>query len=138
MSEKNWLEIIDRSNLFDGTAVVLYDELAKVTTQLVSMTDDRDNERKWANEYCNEVQELKAQLAEAEKIKGKLLKFFLKCTDPEQAGLDICGGDVQDWSVELGLLIEEVAKEDGEEWEVGDTIYKLAPELIAKEEVESE
>jgi hypothetical protein len=58
-----------------------------------------------------------------------LREFFLRCIDCAFAA-DVDATDVQDWAIELGLCVADVATEDdcGHPWydgEPGDTIYRV-------------
>ena len=51
-------------------------------------------------------------------------------------GSDVCGGDIQEWAVQAGLIVPDTVTEEnrheisnGEYFDIGDTFYRFSPDL---------
>lgn len=74
------------------------------------------------------------------------LQWFARAVmDAAWMGGDVCGGDIQEWALQAGLIVPDTVTEEnrheiynGEYFDIGDTFYRFSPDLedVAWDEIE--
>lgn len=65
------------------------------------------------------------------------LQWFARAVmDAAWMGGDVCGGDIQEWALQAGLIVPDTVTEEnrheiynGEYFDIGDTFYRFSPDL---------
>src|SRR5690606_8149153 len=66
----------------------------------------------------------------------RLQWFARTVVDATWMGSDVCGGDIQEWALQAGLIVPDTVTEEnhheianGEYFDIGDTFYRFYPDL---------